>query len=129
VERQSIGAPESPLEVQLSRAIELDKQGKELAALRLLYPEIEAKLRSGEFDECDALLRGVKPEDLSVNLILGLLSATFPGSHKLPARGEFFKRAWRVVEHRGRDADKLLSKLESWSKIDGTGPSNGDRAS
>lgn len=90
----------------------LDKSGHSDAALDLLYAAIDKMLRSGAFPDVDAILRDVKVADLSMNILIGLLTTTLPVRRRLPARPEFFGRVESILRQRGQLKEGLLAGLE-----------------
>jgi hypothetical protein len=97
----------------LERANQLDKRGDTDAALDLIYDQIDGLLKSGEFQKVDALLEDAEVGSFSVDLLLGLLTATLPARTKLAARRDFFLRAEASLRQRAGWKDDLLRGLES----------------
>ena len=85
--------------------------GKRVPALNLLFGKVDDRLSGGRFDEVDALLKSLDVEGLSENIIVGILSITRRASDRLQFRKEFFEKAWKVVESRGRNVERLLNGL------------------
>jgi len=88
-----------------------DTAGRRVPALNLLFGKVDDRLSGGRFDEVDALLKSLDVEGLSENIIVGILSITRRASDRLQFRKEFFEKAWKVVESRGRNVERLLNGL------------------
>lgn len=95
----------------LLHARRLDQCGQTDAALDLLYEAIDERLRHGRFTDLDELLAKVSVETLSIDMILGLLTATLPATSQLPARNRLRVEAETVLRNRGEYEDGLLAGL------------------
>src|SRR6266436_6087207 len=73
-------------ETFVSRAHRLDTARHHNAALDLIYDSMDEMMRKGEFDSLNSLLANINVADLSVDLLLGLLTATLPAKSRLPSR-------------------------------------------
>lgn len=96
----------------LKRAIRLDGKGHVDAALDLIYDSIDEMLLHGNFAEVDMLLSDAPVNDLSVDLLLGLLTATLPARSKLTHRLDFLNQTRASLCERGELEEGLLSGLE-----------------
>lgn len=96
----------------LAYAIELDRVGKTDHALDVIYSEIDHRLRQGMFVDIDELLAITPVDDLSVIIMLGLLTVTLMASDRLPHRGAWFRQAHAEVIRRGEDEPGLFDGLE-----------------
>ncbi len=97
----------------LGSVIRLEKLGNIDAALDLLYDQIDAKLKAGKFEETDKFLQSLSAVTLSLDLLLGILTASLPARYKLPSRASFFKKVEDVLKKRNEWEENLLSGLES----------------
>jgi hypothetical protein len=97
----------------LQRAERLEKLGNVDAALDLIYDQINWRLKEQKFYETDQLLQNINVADHSVDLLLGLLTATLPARSKLRSRAQFFSEVEAVLKERGQWEDNLLVGLES----------------
>lgn len=102
----------SVVETFIDRANRLDALNHTDAALDLLYDAVDDLLRRGNFDRIDELLQDVATSDLSLNVLLGLLTATLPARSRLRSRTEFFQRVDETLRIRGEWEEGLLVGLE-----------------
>lgn len=125
IRRSAENAEHSPSRAEsfLHRAQRLDRIGSTDAALDLLYDSVDAMMRGGKFCELDSLLKRLRADDYSLDMLLGILTATLPGRSKLPARGRFLKDAENALRERGEYEDGLLTGLEGFD--DGPNPCRG----
>lgn len=91
----------------------MDKRGKSDAALDVIYSNINYYLTQGRIEMVDSLLRILDPATLSVDLLLGLLTATLPARYVLPSRAQFFSAVQNELKKRGEWEEGLLTGLES----------------
>ena len=96
----------------MDRAKRLDQHGQTDEALDILFDQIDEMLLSGEFNRVDQLLAETTPSDFSVELLLGILTATLPGKNRLLNREALFERISGVLQDRGVARDELLVGLE-----------------
>lgn len=94
------------------RARRLDQRGQTDAALDIIFDQIDEMLLAGEFDRVDQLLIEIMPGDFSVDLLLGLLTATLPAKNRLSNREAFFERVAQTLHDRGEAKDGLLVGLD-----------------
>ena len=94
------------------RANRLDTSGYRNAAMDLLYERIDQVMRDGDFDVLDSVLKTLDAEHLSLDVILGVLTATLPARRRLPTRKTFFQEAERTLRARGEYDDGILTGLE-----------------
>jgi hypothetical protein len=97
----------------LERAERLERSGNIDAALDIIYDQINWRLKEQKFYETDQLLQNVNVAEYSVDLLLGLLTATLPARSKLRSRAQFFSEVEAVLKERGQWEDNLLVGLES----------------
>lgn len=90
----------------------LDRTGHTDAALDLLYDAVDEMLRRREFPEVDAILRDANVADLSINILIGLLTVTLPARSRLSSRAEFYTRVEDILRQRGEFEEGLLTGLE-----------------
>ena len=91
----------------------LEKQGHIDAALDVLYDRVDDLLKAKQFPAVDDFLRHANVGTLSVDVLLGLLTATLPARSKLPARAKFFGDVEASIKTRGQWENGLLAGLES----------------
>jgi hypothetical protein len=108
------GLDSSDLQDRILFAQKLEEAGKVSTAIDIIYREIDTRLRSGKILECNKVLRALKPESLSVHVIIGLLSITLAASKKLKSRPSFFAAARREIQRRGMDPKSLIDGLRGW---------------
>lgn len=101
------GDAESPID----RADRLDRQGHTDLALDLIYESTDRFMRAGAFSELDALLATTSPDTLSLDLLLGVLTATLPAKSRLPTRDSFLAKVEETLRGRGEYEDGLLAGL------------------
>ena len=97
----------------LERATRLEKSGNVDDALDLLYAQIDGRLKAKQLDEIDALLQTINVASLSLDLLLGVLTASLPARYQLQSRKDFFNDVEAVLKERGQWEENLLSGLES----------------
>jgi hypothetical protein len=73
----------------MERVMRLEEKGNIDSALDLLYDQIDARLKAGKFEDTDKLLQKLNVAKLSIDLLLGVLTASLPARYKLPSRGVF----------------------------------------
>jgi len=98
-------------ETALAGALRLYSMGQADSALDLLYDRLDDMMRRGDLVSIDRLLLQFGPEDLPVDLILALLTATLPVRDKLESRYAFLRNAERVLNERGEYEDGILAGL------------------
>ncbi|MBI3463237.1 MAG: hypothetical protein HY000_09285 [Planctomycetes bacterium] len=96
----------------LIRAHRLDQRGRTDAALDLIYDSVDEFLRTSEFERLDLILANVAVAKLSVDILLGILTATLPAKSRLPSRAKLFKCIEQELKTRGRYEQGLLIGLE-----------------
>jgi hypothetical protein len=95
----------------LRRAQRLDARGQTDAALDLLYDGFDELLRSGGFSEVDLILTDIAVDDYSVDILLGVLTATLPARSRLIARSSFYRSVAESIQRRGEAEEGLLTGL------------------
>jgi len=106
-------APQRGTVTFVDRANKLDERGQTDAALDLIYDQVDALLRSGDFAQVDVVLDKVDVGSVSPDLLLGLLTATLPARTRLASRRAFFRRVEEKLKRREDWADNLLAGLEN----------------
>jgi hypothetical protein len=86
--------------------------GKTSAALDLIYDSVDDLLRKGNFDQLDSMLAAFPIAELSVDMLLGILTATLPAKSRLPSRGKLFKEIEKTLKERNELEEGLLTGLE-----------------
>ena len=81
------------------------------ATLDLIYDQIDCKLKEQNFHEIDELLKSINVAEYSVDLLLGLLTATLPAKSKLHSRAKFFSAVETTIKERGQWENYLLVGL------------------
>ncbi len=109
----STHSPASPQTAILDRVQRLETLGHSDEALDLLYDQIDGMLVAGKFSEVDRLLASADAQSLSLDLLLGLLTATLPARSKLASRADFVSRVEFSLKGRGQWEQNLLVGLES----------------
>lgn len=94
------------------RAQELEARGSEEASLDLIYDAIDELLRKGSFAEVDRILQEISVSELSVDLLLALLTSTLPAADRLQHRDALFSRIQKSLRDRDELDDTLLLGLE-----------------
>ena len=79
----------------------------------VLYDRVDDLLKARQFSAVDGLLRQANVGSISVDVLLGLLTATPPARSELPARSKFFADVEASVKVRGEWENGLLAGLES----------------
>lgn len=94
------------------RATELDARGHTDAALDLIYDSVDKLMRDGQFPTLDSILSGVPVAELTVDILLGLLTATLPARNRLHSRNPLFRQIEQTLKNRGQLEPGLLTGLE-----------------
>jgi hypothetical protein len=105
--------PPANLDKFLWPVTRLERLGRIDAALDILYDRVDDLLKARDFSTVDELLRQADVSSFSVDVLLGLLTATLPGRSKLPARSKFFRDVEVCIKERGEWEFGLLAGLES----------------
>lgn len=95
----------------LRRAQRLDDQGSTDAALDLLYDSIDELMRTGRHSTINSIFCEISPTNLSLDLLLGILTATLPARSRLPARAKFLEAVREELRRRGEHEETLLTGL------------------
>jgi hypothetical protein len=96
----------------IERANRLDKAGHRNAAMDLVFDRIDELMRNSQFTLLDSILGSVSIGDMSVDVLLGILTATLPARGQLALRPAFFKATDGELRRRGEYEDGLLTGLE-----------------
>lgn len=96
----------------LDLARRLDKSGQTDAALDIVFDQIDEMLLAGKFKKVNQLLVDTETDNYSVELLLGILTATLPAKNQLQDRAEFYKRTARTLHSRGELQEGLLVGLD-----------------
>lgn len=106
--------PSQPSAIQgfVLRAQRLEQHGNQDEALDLIYDSIDALLRDGRFEKCDEVLRKIDVSITSVDLVLGVLTATLPVHSRLPSLPRLVSAVREVLLGMNEDADLILAGLE-----------------
>ena len=96
----------------LDQARRLDGLGQTDTALDIIFDQVDEMLLAGEFDRVNQLLVDTSVDEYSVELLLGVLTATLPAKGQLPDRCAFFQRVAQTLEARGGLQDGLLVGLD-----------------
>src|SRR5205085_1635394 len=118
VQEESIGGtatagftPEASLpatESFVARANRLDRHGHRNAAMDLLYDHIDELMHTGHFEALDTILQRVSVRELSVDVLLGVLTATLPAKSRLSSRVELFRQTEAMLKEHGEWEEGLL---------------------
>jgi hypothetical protein len=101
-----------PSESFLARAKRLDDRGATDSALDLVYDAIDELMKTGELLILDSTLRDMQVQEYSLDLLLGVLTATLPVRTRLSARKGFFQRVKGHASELGETDPGLLAGLE-----------------
>jgi hypothetical protein len=96
----------------VDHAQRLDKLGQTDAALDIIFDQIDEQLLAGKFPQVNDLLAKTSPDTLSVDLLLGILTATLPAKGRLANRRGFYERVQNALQMRGQLKEGLLVGLE-----------------
>lgn len=83
------------------------------AALDLIYDRVDNLLSTGRFHDLDSILGKISLSNLTVDVLLGLLTSTLPGKTKLRFRTVFFHKVEEEIKKRGEWENGLLAGLEN----------------
>jgi hypothetical protein len=90
----------------------LASKGEIDPALDVLYDQTQELLLSGRFDKLDDALKSCHVDRLSVDIMLGILTATVAASSKLPSRKTFYQQVQIELTRQGKNAKELLAGLK-----------------
>ena len=99
------------LSARFAEARRIESEGNISGALDIVYRSLDNTLRLGNFRVLDEFIRKLKPEELSIDMIISVLVLSRPASDEIKSREDFFERAWKSVESRKRNARELLGGL------------------
>lgn len=68
-------------------------------ALDLLFDTVDRWLCSSQFEVVDAFLTEIEVERWPEDLLIGVLSITFPARGKLQARQDYLERVGKCMDH------------------------------
>lgn len=110
---KNAAAQKPSLDEFLRPVLQLGKSGHVDAALDVLYDRVDDLLKAKEFSTMDVFLRQANIDSLSVDILLGLLTASLPAKSKLPSRSRFYAEVESSIKRRGEWENGLLTGLES----------------
>ncbi len=93
-------------------ASRLDSMGKRHAAMDLLYDCVDELMRTGQFEALDSIIEDLIVSRLTIDVLVGLLTATLPAKSRLRSRPEFFSKTDTELRSRHEYEDGLLTGLE-----------------
>ena len=99
-------------EAFVDHARRLDQLGQTDAALDLIFSQVDELLVAGDYQRVDVLLASVPANELSMDLLLGLLAVTLPARSRLTQRATFYSTVEMVLRERGHLKEGLLAGLE-----------------
>src|SRR5689334_1544511 len=99
------------IESFVSRAQRLDRQGHCDEAWDLIYDSFDEALQQGRFQELDQVLAHIGSKDLSMDILLGILTATLAVRTKLPSRAALYQKIQDMLGHQGKYEPGLLAGL------------------
>lgn len=79
--------------------------------LSAIYSESDEMMSSGRFEDLDRKIAELNPREMSVDVMLGWLTATLPAKSKLPARSRFLSACLAEIVERGEWESGLLTGL------------------
>lgn len=91
---------------------QLDETGRTDDALDLLFDAIDEMMWNDRFGELDSLIAGLDASEYSIDVLLGVLTATLPAKERLPARPKLYEDIETVLDRRDQLEDGLLAGLE-----------------
>ena len=87
--------------------------GQTDAALDLIYDSVDELMKNGAYPRLDAVLKGMQVPNLSVDVLLGVLTATLPAKNRLTSRPSLFLAVEKTLRDRDQYEEGLLTGLES----------------
>lgn len=96
----------------LEIAILLQNQGHMRESLAVIYQSVEAYIQDGAIDDLNEKIANVNPDEMSTDIILGVLTATLPVKSKLVARKLLFKNTVPILVKRNHFEPRILDGLE-----------------
>jgi len=88
------------------------QSGEFAAAYKLIFRCVDRAMKAGALDDIDSVLSNISAEDMTLEILIALLTATLPVRTRLPARKAFFLATEKVAKDRNRWSKSLLSGLE-----------------
>ena len=77
-----------------------------------LYEKFDKMMWEGKYIEMDEMLSTMYPDNLSITVMLGVLTSTLPVKSRLTNRPAFFEMVKAEITARGNMEDQLLEGLE-----------------
>ena len=98
----------------VEHAIKLANNGYTDQAIDHIYDAVDMTFNNGEFDKLNNILLEIKPDIVSTDLLLTILTSTLSAKNKLPARKDLFDKIGSVLIDRLRSivVPQLLKGLE-----------------
>lgn len=100
------------LEVALAEAEASVRQGNVDSALAIVFDRLDNAFVSGAFCHVDQWLAGMAIDDVSSDVLIGILAASLPAKRELRQRHDFVARVVESLERRGLSEDGLLTGLD-----------------
>lgn len=94
----------------LEFAIQAEKVGEIDTGLDIIYDHVDMMMQQGYFNILDKMLESVIVTNYSADILLGLLTSTFPAKSKLICRENFFNRVY--LHFKSTQQENLLKGLE-----------------
>lgn len=76
-----------------------------------VFDRIDAMMRDGKFRLLNELIENINAEDLPIDMLLGILTATLPARSKLPARAKLLDDTRETLTRRGEYKPAVLAGL------------------
>lgn len=108
---ESVEFSPKPRQMFLCRVLEFDAAGRTDAALDLLYDAIDGMMQQDQLSKLDNVIAELEAGEYSLDVLLGVLTATLPVKNRLPSRPAFYQDVKDVVTQRGEYEEGLLSGL------------------
>jgi hypothetical protein len=98
----------------IDKHVQQQEHEAEIARLNLdlIYNIIDILLHENKFDECALILENLDVERYSIDILIGVLTATLPARSKIGGRSIFFHRVETELRKRNAYEPSILSGLE-----------------
>ena len=88
------------------------EQGKVDSALDLIYERADEMLLAGEFSPLNKIISDLSVDNLTIDVLLAVLTISLPAKSKLPARSSFYLSVKQKLLERGEFREGLLTGLQ-----------------
>ena len=92
-------------------AARLEEAGLPDSALDIIYDRVDELLHNAEFEQCAQILDQLDETRYSTDILLALITTTFPAKSRIRTRAQFLGRVSEELRKRGENDVRLLAGL------------------